>query len=452
MSRRGDRRQARTGRRAIAALGVGAAAAVAGGTALRRRATAARVALPQDPHHLGAGVGTPLADLAALAREEGGGEPVCLVDLDALDANLDLLLAAACQQDVALRPALKSLPSPGLAAHVLGRLPEPRGMVFHLRHVEPLVAACPAGLDLLTGYVPTPGELARHLQRPGPATPHRVRIAVDTLELLDLAIELARESPRPGPIELAVELDAGAGRGGFTDADEVAVVGRRLREARAAVRVTAVLCYDAHATLTPRTSVRRAVAADARRRLRRLHDALRSAAGDAIDELEVNGPGSANHRQWESDDLLTEISPGSALLYARYLRAGFDDEDLSVACLLAAPVLRRVGPLPRIPLTRQPVPGRRREQLMLKGGGWPTAGGTQPTMVWPGGLEENELYGGRGNNTGTIAAPPGRLRPGDVILLWPHQVGDAIEYFGAVTAVRAGEVVARWPTLPRWGA
>ena len=407
--------------------------------------------MPEDPDHLGAGVGTPLADLVALAREEGGGEPVCLVDLDALDANLNLFLTTASRQGVALRPALKSLPSPELAAHVLGRLPEPRGMVFHLRHVEPLVAACPEGVDLLTGYVPTPGELARYLQRRGPATPHRVRITVDSLELLDLAIELARESPRPGPIELAVEFDAGAGRGGVADVDEVARVGRRLREARDAVRVTAVLCYDAHATLTPRTSVRRVVAMDARRRLRRLHDALRTAAGDAIDELEVNGPGSANHRQWQGDDLLTEISPGSALLYARYLRAGFDADDLSVACLLAAPVLRRVGPLPRVPLTRQPVPGRRREQLMLKGGGWPTAGGTRPTMVWPAGLEENELYGGRGNNTGTIAAPPGRLRPGDVILLWPHQVGDAIEYFGAVTAVRAGAVVGRWPTLPRWG-
>ena len=450
MPRRDDRRHARAGRRAIV-LGVGGAVAVAGGTALRRRAASGRVALSPDPHHLGAGVGTPLSDLAALARVEGGGEPVCLIDLDALDANLDRLLADAMRQDLALRPALKSLPSPGLAAHVLGRLPEPRGMVFHLRHVEPLVAACPPGLDLLTGYVPTPGELARHLQRRGPATPHRVRITIDELELLDLAIELARESPRVGPIELAVELDAGAGRGGFAGVDEVAAVGRRLQEARDAVRVTAVLCYDAHATLTPRTSVRRVVAADARRRLRRLHDALRTAAGDAIDELEVNGPGSANHRQWEGDDLLTEFSPGSALLYARYLQAGFDDEGLSVACLLAAPVLRRVGPLPRVPLTRRPVPGRRREQLMLKGGGWPTAGGTQPTMVWPAGLEENELYGGRGNNTGTIAAPPGRLHPGDVILLWPHQVGDAIEYFGAVTVVRAGEVVDRWPTLPRWG-
>ena len=387
-----------------------------------------------------------------LAIEAGDGEPVCLIDLDAVDANLARLRSFAEPQGWHVRPSLKSLQSPEFCGYVLGQLPEPRGMVFHLRHVAPIVEASPPGVDLLTGYVPTVGELAAHLARPAPDVEHRLRVTVDALELLDRTIDLVRGSDRSEPLELCFELDAGSGRGGFTDVDEVVAAAGRLREATDAVQLTALLCYDGHATLSPADPVRRTVAQDAQRRLARLHDALREAAGDAVDELEVNGPGSSNYVHWVGDDRLTEISPGSALLYAGYLRAGFDDEDLQLGCVLAAPVLRVVGPLPRVPLTAVPVPGADREQLMLKGGGWPSGQGRQPELIWPEGIEENELYGGRGNNTGTVSVPAGAAELGDYVLLWPHQVGDAIDFFGSVTTVRDGQVADRWATFDRWGA
>ena len=393
-----------------------------------------------------------LEELAELAAAVGAGEPVCFIDLDRLDANLAVLQDAASDNGWWVRPSLKSLQSPGSIAYVLDALPEPRGMVFHLRHVHPILELAPEGTDLLTGYVPTIGELAAYLAAPPQSVQHRVRITVDSIPLLDETIAAVRDSPRSEPLELCLELDAGSGRGGFTDVDEVVVAGRRIVEARDAVELTALLCYDGHATLSPATALRRTIAADARRRLARLHDALVDTAGAALERLEVNGPGSSNYLQWSSDEHLTEISPGSALLYAGYLRAGFDDAALQLACVLSAPVLRVVGPHPRVPLTALELPGANRQQLMLKGGGWPAGGGRQPDLLWPPGLEDNELYGGRGNNTGTITAPAGALDLGDHILLWPHQVGDAIDYFGAVTAVRGGQVIERWSTFPRWGS
>lgn len=437
-----------------AALGIGLAAT--GGGRLRlpspsqARTADEPLAASATPEHTGRT--TPLPDLAALAAEIGEGEPVCFVDLDGLEANLGMLAGFAEQHGWSLRPSLKSLQSPEFIGAVLAQLPEPRGMVFHLRHIDPILTAGPEDIDLLTGYVPTLGELAAHFARPGLDRPHRLRLTVDSMPLLERTIDLARGGARPLPVELCLELDAGSGRGGFTDIDDVVAAARLLADAQDAVRLTALLCYDGHATLSAATPLRRAIATDARRRLARLHDALREAAGTAVEELEINGPGSSNYTQWVGDELLTEISPGSALLYARYLRAGFDDDGLELACVLAAPVLRVVGRLPRVPLTAIELPGADRDQLMLKGGGWPAGGGRQPTMIWPEGLEDNDLYGGRGNNTGTVTAPAGSLDLGDYLLLWPHQVGDAIDYFGALTAVRNGRVEDRWPTFARWGA
>lgn len=328
----------------------------------------------------GAGQTLPgLERYADLAVEIGGGEPVCFVDLDAVDANLEHLVRFAVDNGWHVRPSLKSCQSPKFCAYLLERLAEPRGMIFHLRHVAPIVSEAPAGVDLLTGYVPTVGELATYLSQPPPAGEYRLRVTVDSLELLEHTITLARDSTHPGPLELCFELDAGTGRGGFTDADDMVAAAALLRDHRELVQLTALLCYDGHATLSSANALRRTFASDAQRRLAHLHDTLRDAAGEAIVELEINGPGSSNYVHWVGDELLTEISPGSALLYAGYLRAGFDDDELQLGCILAAPVLRVVGPFPRIPLTAIPLPGANREQLMLKGGGWPTASGRQPS-------------------------------------------------------------------------
>ncbi len=85
-----------------------------------------------------------------------------------------------------VRPALKVFQSPRLCAYILHLLPEPRGLVFHLRTVDQIMTAAPAGTDLLMGYPPTRGELRAYL---GSAPPrgqrrHRLTLLASSIDIL----------------------------------------------------------------------------------------------------------------------------------------------------------------------------------------------------------------------------------------------------------------------------
>ena len=102
---RGERGRRRDGHGG-AARGADAAAA------LRRR--------PASAVPIGAG-GKPmsLAQLARLACSHGGGYPVRLLDLAAVDQNTAVVLRFARAQGWSVRPALKSFRSPGLTSYLL---------------------------------------------------------------------------------------------------------------------------------------------------------------------------------------------------------------------------------------------------------------------------------------------------------------------------------------------
>ena len=91
--------------------------------------------------------------------------------------------------------------------------------------------------------------------------------------------------------------------------------------------------------------------------------------------------------------------------------------------------------------------GSTREELLIKGGGWPSSGGALPTLVYPDGLESDELSGG-GN---AYSAPKGELELGDYVVFQPEQAEEGVAFFETLAAVREGTVRRIWPTLPRWG-
>ena len=138
----------------------------------RRKKPAAPPARPLPPIGSG-GRPTPPAKLAELASAVGGGEALTFLDLAAFDANLAIAANVARAEGWAIRPALKSFQSPQFIAYALERLPEPRGLVFHLRAVDDILAAAPAGTDLMLGYPPSLHELERFLATPPPRKAHR---------------------------------------------------------------------------------------------------------------------------------------------------------------------------------------------------------------------------------------------------------------------------------------
>ena len=86
----------------------------------------------------------------------------------------------------------------------------------------------------------------------------------------------------------------------------------------------------------------------------------------------------------------------------------------------------------------------------MKGGAWPSNEGDQAEMVYPEGMEDDPSSGGRGNNTSAVLAPKGSLELGEYVLLRPQISGDGIDYFGALHAIRDGELQGLWPTRTRW--
>lgn len=433
-----------TRRRSLAA---GAAALAA--AALPRSATAAARRAPV-PDIGGGGPPTEFRVLQRLAREHSRGEPIMLVDLAAVDHNIAVVTAFARANAFAIRPALKVFGSVQLAAYILQRLPESRGLVFHLGQLDAFAARLPRGTDLLTGYPPTVDELAVFLgRRPRYlARGHRLRILVDSVPLMEDLARLSQTTRHPLPLEVAIELNSGEGRGGMDDAAELQAALGVLRHARERLKLSALLCYDGHATLTGAQPYRQLVALTARQRYRAFIDQLRAQASDLcdVDRMVRNGPASANMHNWAGSTEANEIAPGSAFVYPGYLDT-FDHDGLQPALFQCAPVMRITSDSPSVPLTQTTLPGATRQELVVKGGAWPSSDGTQPQIMYPPDVSSDDLSGGGS----ALTSPKGALALGDHVLYRPHQGEEGIAYFGALHAVRGGRVVRVWETLPRWG-
>jgi len=395
---------------------------------------------------------TPNSLLARLAREHGRGEPLMFVDLAAVEQNAKVVVDFARAHGWAVRPALKVFQCPKLCAYIMGLCPEPRGLVFHLRTVDQIMTAAPAGTDLMMGYPPTPGELQAYLGSAPPRgqRPHRLTLMASSLNILEEMARLARTTSRPVPIDICLEFDSGFGRGGFHQPAQVSAAIKLLRRERRVLRLRAVLCYDGHATADPAEAWRRYVAKQASGYYAGYLKQLEAEGGDLYDHATLirNGPGSSNYKNWAGKTEINEISPGSAFVYAGYLAAGFDTKGLASALAQAAPVLKDVGPYPWALITLQPLPPIIGEQYFLKGSTWPDQAGIEPAFVYPPGVQDDEPEGGRA----MVWAPPGELTTSDYVLCWPNQGGDGIDYFGALHAVRSGRVVDVWPTFTRWSA
>ena len=377
-----------------------------------------------------------LDQLAGLAKKLGGGYPVLILDLAALDQNMAVVTGFAKDQGWAVRPALKSFRAPELTAYILRRLPEPRGLVFNLYEVDPIVAAAPAGVDLMGGYPPTFGELRAYLSRRGPRKRHRMRILVDSVPLLEELARLARTTPRRLPLDVAVELDVGMGRGGMNEPGELAEAIAILGREKERLKLGAVLGYDGHATLTGDANYRRAVATQAQDFYNGFLDELRPAFD--TDKLIRNGPASSNYRNWVGGPA-NEISPGSAFLFAGYLNGGYDTEGLAPALTMCGGVRRITSDHPSLPLTGVSPPNATEMEIIVQGVG--SAG----EVVLPAGASEDSASGGGD----ALVVPKGSVALGDYVLYRPTQTEVGIQQFDSMRAVRNGTLRRTWKVQPR---
>lgn len=391
--------------------------------------------------------GPAAAALQAELVRTAPGRAHAVLDLDALEHNADAIRAAV-PDGIELRLVSKSLPSMPLLAHLMDHLGTDRLMVFSEPFLDATLRAFGRRVDLLLGK-PLPAAAARRLM-----TAHdtgRVCWLIDDLPRLDAYLAVAQQ--RGQAARVCVELDVGLRRGGARDIAALDALLTRIASHPDALSLGGLMGYDGHVPHAPpviadsddefaRVQQRYGALVDA---ARATHPAL--FAGHPI----IDGGGSGTYARY-TDDLTTpvnELSIGSAFLAPAHFPAA-RAAGLEPALLLAAPVLKRLDE-PRLPFADAMGPlmawwnPNHAVHFFLLGGGWPADPASPP------GITRNPLWTDDGvinllpNQplfTGSASVP---LRPGDMIFFDPWQ-GDAMVALAALTVLRRGRVVERWPT------
>ena len=333
------------------------------------------------------------AALNAELKAHGPMRPVLLIDLDALDHNIDTVTASVARvPGRALRVVEKSLPSPKLLDYILKRAGTLRLMSFHQPFLNQSARHFHTA-DLLLGK-PLPVRSAARFYREhqGAFDPARqLQWLIDTparaAQYRDLAAGLGTV------LNLNIELDVGLHRGGVGDLATLDAILRLIAAHAQQLRFSGFMGYDPFVAMLPRLlgtpqallSTVMAKYAAAVEHVRREHPNLWR------EGLTLNTAGSPTYRLHEAETLSNDLSVGTGLLKpSHYDLATLQDHRPAV--FIATPVLKSTGAV-RIPaltaLSRlwARADARRRQSHFLYGGYWmadtvsPT--GQDQRALWP---------------------------------------------------------------------
>jgi D-serine deaminase-like pyridoxal phosphate-dependent protein len=390
----------------------------------------------------------------ARARELLAGErlPAAWVDLDALDRNLERVLALVRRQGLRLRVATKSV----RVVRVLQRLLE-RGqgllqglMCYSCEEAEFLAAQ---GFDdLLVAYPPfRRGDLERIARLT--AEGRLVSIVCDSREAVEQIAEIG--AARGVRIKTAICVDMslrlfggrmhlGVRRSPVHNAEQVVELAQAIQSSRGA-EFFGLMAYEAQVAglgddnpFDPRknplkTAVKRASVLELTRRRAAIVRALRRAG---LDPVVVNGGGSGSLDTTTLESGVTEVTAGSAFykshLFDYYKNAHM--RELEPAAFFALEV------------TRKPTP----ELVTCLGGGYiasgPPGADRAPRPWLPSGLRL--LPGEMAGEVQTpLALPRGaRIDLGDPIVFRHAKAGELAERFNEFLFVQQSRVVDRVPT------
>lgn len=363
--------------------------------------------------------GAPARDGGELDRLD---TPAMLVDLPAVERNIERMLSRFRGTPVAVRPHLKTVKSPELARRLLAA--GASGVcVAKLSEAEVMVEA---GIDdlLVTTELAGAPKLERlvRLLRRGP----RVRLVVDGEEG---ALALSRALAAAGlEVEVLLDLDVGQRRTGVLPGGPALALAARVA-ALPALRLVGVQGYEGHLQqLEPGERERRC-----REALAQLADCARAlrGAGHAISIVTTAGTGTAAVARGCPE--ITEVQPGSFVFldtsYRRALGAEFEP---------ALSILTTVISRPR--------PGEAVVDAGLKSlstdSGFAEPRDRRGMSYRPAGDEHGILAWGSG-----AAFPEPRV--GDRLELLPSHIDTTINLHDSYHVLSAGRLVATWPVSAR---
>ena len=378
-------------------------------------------------------------------RRAIAGEPLpcALVDLDALDANIERLAAPIRRAGKRLRVATKSLRCPDLVDRVLERTRDVAIGLMTYTAAETALLAERGHADLLLAY-PTlhPRELDAIAAANRRAT---AAVVADCPAHVDAIAEAAARTGTTVPVVIDVDLSyrplargphLGVRRSPLRGAGEVVALAEQIR-ARPGLRFHGLLGYEAQIAGLPDASpgaratnaIKRAIKARSAPYVlatrRACVDAL--AAGGLAPAL-VNGGGTGSVAWSATDDALTEVTVGSG-----FLASGLFDDYAGLALEPAAGFALQV--------TRRPAGGI----YTCLGGGYVASGAPAPDRLPRPWLPEGfELLATEG--AGEVQTP---IRARRELALgapvfWRHaKAGELAEHFPEYVLVRGDAIVGR---------
>jgi D-serine deaminase-like pyridoxal phosphate-dependent protein len=385
------------------------------------------------------------AELAALDALTADLEPpFAVVDLGALRANSDAMVAAAAGKPI--RVASKSVRCRSITRLVLD-LPGYHG-VLALTLAEALWLADGGGVeDVVVGY-PTADRAALQRLAADKTLAKRVTLMVDSTDQLDLI-----ESAVGGDgarMRVCLDLDAslrllggkvhlGPRRSPVHDPESAAALARAI-VGRRQFELVGLMSYEGHiagvgddaGSLLNKVQIRAMQSVSAkelRERRAKAVDAVREVA-----DLEfVNGGGTGSIAATVSEPAITEVAAGSGF-YCPTLFDGYRHLSLDPAAFYVMSVVRKPSA----------------DLATTLGGGWVASGaaGTDrlPTPAWPEGLKLTGLEGA-GESQTPLHGPGARaLKPGDRVWFRHAKAGELCERVNELHLVADGEIVAIVPT------
>ncbi|HWU63531.1 MAG TPA: alanine racemase [Ensifer sp.] len=377
--------------------------------------------------------------LATALCDAGKHRPTLVIDLERLDANLEIVRSGLAP-GIALRVVDKSLPSIPLLAHVMEKLNSRHIMSFDLPVTLSVLKAFPDA-DILYGKpMPVAALHALFAEMTEGAVADfaaRVVLLADGIPRVEQLAALA--ATRNIRLRVALEVDVGMHRGGLKTPSAVADAAVAANRTGTLI-LEGIMGYEAHIPAIPHFAGGAAAEATAvRARLAAFAGALPSE-----NRRIINSGGSKTVLTYADPGVATELSTGSAFVKP----TDFDTpalDRLKPAVFIATPALKVVD-------------------AMLPGPGWLTSvfqtlglfgtrgcflygGHWLAKPVFPEGMRESRLWG-HSSNQQFMALPAGsELRDDDLVFFRPTQSEAVLWQFGNIQLFSKGRIVGEWPPI-----
>ena len=378
---------------------------------------------------------------------EGIEAPFAFVDLDALGANADAMLARAAGKPI--RVASKSVRCRGVLERIDARDERFRGLLcFTLP--EALMHAEAGRRDLVVAYPTVDRHAISRLAELAQADPAAAPVLmVDEAAQLDLIEGAVGGGPAPVPVAIDIDVGYRALRGAIQAGPKrsplrTAAQARAFAEeiaARPGLELVGLMAYEGQVAGVGDAAPGRALRNLGIHRMQRASMAEIAerraeivAAVSAVAPLRfVNGGGTGSLELTSREDAVTELAAGSGF----YAPALFDDYSrfsLQPAAGFALPVVRR------------PAPGC----VTALGGGYVASGAAAPDRLpepWlPPGLHLDRFEGAGEVQTPLLGEVAVRLRVGDRVYMRHAKAGELCEHFDSLYLVEGDAIVAEAPT------